>query len=484
MSFSIGLLALVGICYVLYRSYHAARKNYSTRAFAESHHCAPVYNADGPLPWGLQRTYRMLTARKRDEDILDDILLPPIEAHHTLEHTMLGGKKIIETSEPQNCKTIYVTKFREYQVSEQRLRAFGSVTGTNTMTTNGAAWEHSRNMLKPQFSKALVNNLGSVERELEILWAAIEHRGTSPEGWTDQFDIAPLFYRFVTDAASDFLFGESISSQTAYLEKDLLGPGRLQPSHAERVGGEEFTRAYEYCTSVITLRMRLQIPGFLLNTKAFRKNRDILRSLPDKYIEKALSGNHVREGLKYDLLSTLVEQTRDATELKDQALSIFNAGRDVTGTLLLWTTLLLGQHPQVFQKLRSTIKKHFPPGEPSIQDPIKLRGCRYLQHVLQESLRVYTPVPINTRQALRDTVLPVGGGPDGSQPIVVRKGQLVMMHTHSMHRRKDIWGDDALEFKPERWENWSELAQNGAIFAPFSAGPRNCIGRRLSREYP
>jgi cytochrome P450 len=420
----------------------------------------------------------MITARRRNEDILDDIMIPPIKAHPTLERTVLGGSKIMETAEPQNCKAVLVTKSRDYQVSENRLRAFRSVTGINTLTTNGLEWEHSRNMLKPQFSKALLNNLESVELELDILWAAIERNDISGEGWTDELDISPLLYRFVTDASSDFLFGESIGSQKAYLEEDSLGCGSQMASHAKRVGGEEFTHAYDYCTNAVNLRMRLQLPGFILNTREFRRNRQILRSLPDKYIEKALAGEHIRDGAKYDLLSTLVEQTRDVTELKDQALAIFNAGRDAEGTLLHWTLLLLGQYPRVFQKLRAIVLQAFPPDDSSIRDPVKLRACQYLQYVLQESLRIYTPVPINSREATKDTVLPVGGGPDGSRPLAVRKGQLILMHTHAMHRRKDLWGKDALEFRPERWDDWPRIAQDGAMFAPFSAGPRNCIGRR------
>ena len=61
-------------------------------------------------------------------------------------------------------------------------------------------------------------------------------------------------------------------------------------------------------------------------------------------------------------------------------------------------------------------------------------------------------VPVNGRVAMRDTVLPLGGGPDGKSPILVRKGQPVNYQPYVMHRRKDLYGEDALEFKPERWE--------------------------------
>jgi cytochrome P450 len=68
----------------------------------------------------------------------------------------------------------------------------------------------------------------------------------------------------------------------------------------------------------------------------------------------------------------------------------------------------------------------------------------------------------------------VGGGPDGLSKIYVRKGQVVAYHYHVTHRRKDLFGGDADEFVPERWE---KLRPRWA-FLPFGGGPRVCIGRK------
>lgn len=45
-----------------------------------------------------------------------------------------------------------------------------------------------------------------------------------------------------------------------------------------------------------------------------------------------------------------------------------------------------------------------------------------------------------------------------------------------MHRRKDLWGDDASEFKPERWEK----RRTGWEYLPFNGGPRICIGQQFA----
>lgn len=90
-------------------------------------------------------------------------------------------------------------------------------------------------------------------------------------------------------------------------------------------------------------------------------------------------------------------------------------------------------------------------------------------------LRLYPILPLFSRMANKDTVLPTGGGTHDTSPVFVPKSTLAMVNTHSLHRRADIFGNDADEFKPERWaslkmlDHWSYL--------PFSGGPRVCIDR-------
>lgn len=90
-------------------------------------------------------------------------------------------------------------------------------------------------------------------------------------------------------------------------------------------------------------------------------------------------------------------------------------------------------------------------------------------------LRLYPLVPSNARTANKDTILPVGGGPDSKSPVLIRKAQIVMYNVYSTHRRKDIYGPETDHFRPERWEK----LRPGWAFLPFNGGPRICIGREL-----
>ena len=123
---------------------------------------------------------------------------------------------------------------------------------------------------------------------------------------------------------------------------------------------------------------------------------------------------------------------------------------------------------------------------------------RYLQNVLKESalyphfdrrprltqclkaLRLYPPVPVNTRTAVRTTVLPVGGGADGASPFTVSRGCAIAFSTYAMHRRPDIYGEDAEEFRPDRWDEDMPMKNSSTDskwgYLPFNGGPRICLG--------
>jgi cytochrome P450 len=100
--------------------------------------------------------------------------------------------------------------------------------------------------------------------------------------------------------------------------------------------------------------------------------------------------------------------------------------------------------------------------------------CTYLQWIINEALRVATVIPMNERIALRDTVLPNGGGQDGKAPVFVPEGTQVLIPLYAMQHRADLWGADAAEFRPERWETHKP----GWEFIPFGAGSRKCLGRK------
>jgi cytochrome P450 len=207
----------------------------------------------------------------------------------------------------------------------------------------------------------------------------------------------------------------------------------------------------------------------------------------DRYIDEALalSTKELQEKTKddegYTFLHAIAGYTRDRQTLRDQLVSTLLAGRDTTACTLTWAIYQLSMDPIITAKLRQeVIDKVGLDRTPTYED---LKNMKYLQHVLNETLRLYPVVPYNVRFALTDTTLPTGGGKDGLQPIGVLKGTAVAYSTLVMQRRAEIYphpstGFPAVDkFVPERWENWTPKAWT---YIPFNGGPRICIGQQFA----
>jgi cytochrome P450 len=116
----------------------------------------------------------------------------------------------------------------------------------------------------------------------------------------------------------------------------------------------------------------------------------------------------------------------------------------------------------------------------------KIKSCQYLQHCNNEALRLYPVVPLNGRFANKDTVLPRGGGMDGKSPIFIPKNTAVDYSVHVMHHRKDIWGPDAEDFNPERWNGrrvgWEFLPVGATVSGLSNPLPHHRLTSSSSTE--
>lgn len=94
------------------------------------------------------------------------------------------------------------------------------------------------------------------------------------------------------------------------------------------------------------------------------------------------------------------------------------------------------------------------------------------------ALRLHPPVPLLGKTAIRDTAIPLGGGPDGQSPLFIAEGTRVFYNMYSLHRQESTYGADAQVFRPERWEDPS--LRPGWNYLPFGGGPRACLGQQYA----
>ena len=86
---------------------------------------------------------------------------------------------------------------------------------------------------------------------------------------------------------------------------------------------------------------------------------------------------------------------------------------------------------------------------------------------------------MNARSTVRTTLLPKGGGPDGESPVLAPKNAGITFSPYHMHRRKELFGEDAHDYKPERWLD-GKLASIGCAYIPFLHGFRTCLGKDVA----
>ncbi|KAH9885121.1 cytochrome P450 [Cubamyces lactineus] len=211
--------------------------------------------------------------------------------------------------------------------------------------------------------------------------------------------------------------------------------------------------------------------------------------------EEALSH---KLGQGHDLMSILLKANMEASEedrlpeeeLIGQVSTFIFAAMDTTSNALSMTLSLLAQHPLVQNKLREEILEAAQ-GEDLDYDA--LVSLPYLDAVCRETLRLHTPIAMVFRETRQDTVLPLSEpiiGVDGSQisEIVVPKDTTLLVGIHACNRNKAIWGEDAMEWKPERWlsplpETVMEAKIPGIYshLMTFLGGGRSCIGFKFSQ---
>jgi len=155
--------------------------------------------------------------------------------------------------------------------------------------------------------------------------------------------------------------------------------------------------------------------------------------------------------------------------IRDMVLNFVIAGRDTTACTLSWMFYMLSTTPEVQQKLISEIDANLPAGSTPTLKQLSATSMPYLNGVLYEALRLYPPVPLDSKTAFSDDVLP-----DGSK---VAKGTQVWFVPYCMGRDPGRYPEPEA-VRPERWIPFS--TPSPFEFPVFQAGPRTCLGTDMA----
>ncbi|GAA0170939.1 oxygenase [Lithospermum erythrorhizon] len=257
------------------------------------------------------------------------------------------------------------------------------------------------------------------------------------------------------------------------LSADIISRTAFGSSYEE--GKRIFELQDQQIINTLQAMNSVQYPGFrflptkknMMRWKLDREIRELVKNLIGKNNNTRKNSNNLLNLLISASQNTNGEDLQfDAEEVINECKSFYFAGKETTANLLTWAILLLALHQEWQAKAREEIIRVCKANEPVNAE--NLNDLEIVNMILYETLRLYPPVPLLTRQTSKNIKLGRLNVPAQTQ------FNLPMI---DVHHNVEIWGEDANEFNPLRF---SEPGKPLGAFFPFSLGPRNCVGQNLA----
>jgi len=197
-----------------------------------------------------------------------------------------------------------------------RASVFAPLIGKGIFTQEGAAWKHSRELLRKQFVQAQYRDLDHFREHLDNLIARIPDTGI--------VDLQPLFFSLTLDTDTALLFGRSVHSLRETVDEDDAG--------------KNFAKDFNTAQAGLAKRFRLTPFHSLYNPPAFRKACKNVHAFVERYISDRQSdiARGDKDGPTW-FMDQVLEESSDKNAARDQLLNVLLAGRDTTACCLSWT---------------------------------------------------------------------------------------------------------------------------------------------------
>ncbi|KAL0574562.1 hypothetical protein V5O48_007399 [Marasmius crinis-equi] len=334
----------------------------------------------------------------------------------------------------------------EYQKPDQLVYMMGRLTGCGVFIAEGEQHRKQRRVLNPAFGAAEIRGLTEifVEKSIELrdAWASQLENDNAVKV---EVDVLHWMSQMTLD-----VIGQAVNKFTSV--------SVVVYTHAHDVKPE--------------------------SNGDFRRGIATSSRIAKELYERSKSAiEKVGTSQERDLFSLLIKSNMSLEVPEAQRMTEEEQIPSSTSTTL--AIYLLCIKPENQSKLRAELLS-VPTDSPSMD---QLNALPYLDAVVRETLRVLAPVQSTVREAMKDDVIPLG------KPYVdrygrehdvleVKKGQGIIIPLLAINKDKSLWGEDAEDFKPERWENLPEAVNAipgvwGNLMT-FLGGPHACIGWRFT----
>ncbi|KAJ3288956.1 hypothetical protein HDU79_004447 [Rhizoclosmatium sp. JEL0117] len=340
-----------------------------------------------------------------------------------------------------------------------------NIFGNNVIGTEGDIWRRHRRVTAPSFSEK--NNVLVHESSLRIakeMMCAWEAQNTALDDSDFTVNVSKDMMQFALSVISSAAFGKDLPWEED--EVELIGNHKMT-----------FKTALETVVSSLPLYVVLPSGFFNLPIRTLKKARVARKEFGD-YLDEIINegASNLTDSGKHNLFKASSAHDDESgslskDEMKGNAFIFIVAGHETTASSLSYSLALLACHPEIQEKLHNECVRVLEGrNEPEYSDFGKLT---YALAVMNESLRLYSIL----------TGIPKWTG-DKSATVgnyVFPPKSVIHVSLQTIQRDPSLWGDDANEFKPERFLELDQPLSIKTGWAPFSEGARGCLGKKFAQ---
>ncbi|TNF93666.1 MAG: cytochrome P450 [Gammaproteobacteria bacterium] len=348
---------------------------------------------------------------------------------------------------PDTVEHVLVTHNDIYERKSPYMRkALEPLLGDGLFISDGETWRQRRELQAPVFHsrnlKPFTETMSTCVMEMAAEWES---------KYVDQrLLVLPEMAKLTSEIISRTMFGDELGSKNA---------GAIVSGFTD----------YQAVIEKFDLSSFFGLPEWLPKMPHRRRGLKVVNRVHEIFDDIL-----IRNMEKKDMQSTLLSRLLDAydptskdgitlEQIRNEAIVIFMAGHETTANALAWAWYLLSNQPSVLEKLHKELHQVLGSRPPKYEDVSKLK---YTRAIFEESMRLYPPVPILSRQSSQEDVIRKKKIPPGSIMLVV---------PWLLHRHEQLW-DRPHEFIPERFTSEWPTRRQKYSYIPFSAGPRICLG--------
>ncbi|KAL8758460.1 MAG: hypothetical protein Q9199_001478 [Rusavskia elegans] len=377
---------------------------------------------------------------------------------------------------PAALAEVLVHKCYDFEKPPQLRKGISRILGLGLFLSEGDVHKRQRKYLMPAFAYRHVKNLYPMfwNKSTELVAAIIASTHGS------------------RDSGPDKGVSIEVNEWASRATLDIIGQGGFgQSFNAIQDPDNALSRTYRSMFKPGRVGQILGVLGFLLpqwlvrrlpflRNDTMQRSSNFLRAFCRSSIESKRQKPDAEVANELDILTVAMHSGAFSDEdLVDQMMTFLAAGHETTASALTWAIYLLAKHPQIQDHLRDEVQSLLPnplENPDAIVTSETIEKMPYLNNICQEILRLFPPVAVTIRVAVKDTTV---------RGQYIPEGTTIMIPPWAVNGNTELWGSDAGEFKPERWQrsasgSSAEVMSTNYQFLTFSHGPRSCIGQSFA----